>query len=234
LQRRSSFILDNVALAAATILRPGFVVRRLSRRYPDVLFRHPTLERVVALTFDDSPHSTLTPRILNALAEYDARATFFAIGSKIPGNEDILRRLAAEGHELGNHMMEDAPSHRLSPDEFERQLFQTHALLEPYGGARWFRPGHGWFNRRMLEQVHRRGYRCAMASTYAYEFLTSLSGDCEARQILLNVRPGAVIVIHDGAEDRERTVVALRRMMPALRDRGYRVVTLSTLVEVGR
>lgn len=227
-------MLNTVALAAAAILRPGFVVRRLSRRYPDVLFRHPTRDRVVALTFDDSPHATLTPRILDVLAEYDARATFFAIGSKIPGNDSVLRRLVGEGHELGNHMMEDAPSHRLATDEFERQLLQVHALLEPYGGARWFRPGHGWFNRRMLDQIHRHGYRCAMASTYAYEFLTSLSGDCEARQILLNICPGAIVVIHDGAEDRARTVAALRHMLPVLRDRGYQVVTLSTLVEVGR
>ena len=223
-----------MALTAASILRPGFVVRRLSRRYPDVLFRHPTRERVVALTFDDSPHATLTPRLLDVLAAYDAHATFFAIGSHIPGNEDVLLRLVAEGHELGNHMMEDAPSHRLAPDEFERQLLQTHALLEPFGGVRWFRPGHGWYNRRMLEQVHRHGYRCAMASTYAYEFLTALSGDCEARQILLNIRPGAIIVIHDGAEDRERTVVALRHMLPVLRDRGYRVVTLSKLAALDR
>lgn len=229
MQQRSSFFYDHIALAAASILRPGFVVRHLSRRYPDVLFRHPTRERVVALTFDDSPHATLTPRILDVLAEHDARATFFAIGSQIPGNENVLHRLNSEGHELGNHMMEDAPSHRLTPDEFERQLLQVHALLEPYGGARWFRPGHGWFNRRMLEQIHRHGYRCAMASTYAYEFLTSLSGDCEARQILLNIRPGAIIVIHDGAEDRERTVAALQCMLPVLQNRGYRVVTLSVL-----
>ena len=233
MQRRSFALLDSGALAAAAILRPGIVVHRLGRLYPDVLFRHPTREPVVALTFDDSPHATLTPRILDVLAEHDARATFFAIGSHIPGNEGVLRRLISEGHELGNHMMEDAPSHRLSPYEFERQLLQVHALLEPYGGARSFRPGHGWFNQRMLDQVHRQGYRCAMASTYAYEFLTSLSGDCEARQILLNIRPGAVIVIHDGAEDRERTVVALQIMLPVLRDRGYRVVTLTELTSRG-
>jgi peptidoglycan/xylan/chitin deacetylase (PgdA/CDA1 family) len=226
--QHSSPLLDRAAFAAASVLRPGPTVRWLSRRFPEVLFHHPTQEPLVALSFDDSPHVTLTPRILDVLAEHDARATFFMIGGQIPGNEEVIRRLVGEGHELGNHMMADAPSHRLAPDEFERQLLQTHALLEPFGGARWFRPGHGWFNRRMLDQIHRHGYRCAMASTYAYEFL-AVSGRCEARQILLNIRPGAVIVIHDGAAERARTVEALRHMLPALRERGYRMVTLSEL-----
>lgn len=228
MQQRASPLLDTTSLAAAAILRPGLVVRWLSRQFPEVLFHRPTRERVVALTFDDSPHETLTPRLLDLLAAYDARATFFMIGNQIPGNEDVVRRMVGEGHELGNHMMADEPSHRLSLDEFERQLLQTHALLEPFGGARWFRPGHGWFNRAMLQRVHRHGYRCAMASTYAYEFL-AVSGPCAARQILLNIRPGAVIVIHDGAADRVRTVEAMRLLLPALRNRGYRVVTLSEL-----
>lgn len=228
MDQRSSPLLDSASLAAAAILRPGLVVRWLSRRFPDVLFHKPTREPLVALTFDDSPRETLTPRILDLLDDYDARATFFMIGDHIPGNENVIRRLVAEGHELGNHMMTDEPSHRLPLDEFERQLLQTHALLEPFGGARWFRPGHGWFNRPMLDRVHRHGYRCAMASTYAYEFL-AVSAPCAARQILLNIRPGAVIVIHDGAADRVRTVEALRLMLPTLRDRGYRVVTLSEL-----
>jgi peptidoglycan/xylan/chitin deacetylase (PgdA/CDA1 family) len=124
--------------------------------------------------------------------------------------------------------MADAPSARLPADEFERQIQQTHALLAPFGPVSWLRPGHGWFNRRMLDQIHRHGYRCAMASTYALEFLP-VSAPYAARHILLNTSPGAVIVLHDGAAERERTVDVLRRLLPAFRRRGYRVVTLSEL-----
>jgi peptidoglycan/xylan/chitin deacetylase (PgdA/CDA1 family) len=85
----------------------------------------------------------------------------------------------------------------------------------------------------MLNQIHRHGYRCAMASTYALEFLP-VSARYAARHILLNTAPGAIIVLHDGAPDRERTVEVLRRLLPALRRRGYRVVTLSELTAAGR
>jgi peptidoglycan/xylan/chitin deacetylase (PgdA/CDA1 family) len=141
-----------------------------------------------------------------------------------------VRRLVNEGHELGNHMMSDAPSTRLPAAEFERQLLQTHELLAPFGPVRWFRPGHAWFNRRMLDQLHRRGYRCAMASAYALEFLP-VSAPYAAQHILLNVGPGGVIILHDDAVDQERTVAVLERILPALRHRGYRVVTLSELAK---
>ena len=220
------------SVAAAALIRPGPVVRWLSRRFPDVLFEQANAGPLIALSFDDSPHLMLTPRILDLLAEHEAHATFFMIGEYVAGNEEIVRRLVDEGHELGNHMMSDAPSARLSAAEFERQLLQTHELLARFGPLRWFRPGHGWFNRRMLEQIHVHGYRCAMASAYAFEFLP-VSAPYAARHILLNIRPGGVIILHDGAADQERTVAVLRRILPALRRRGYQVVTVSELAAAG-
>ena len=217
----------------SALLRPGPVVRWLSRRFPDVLFQQVKAGPLVALSFDDSPHAASTPRILDILAEHDAHATFFMIGEHVAGNEEIVRRLVDEGHELGNHMMSDAPSARLSAAEFERQLLQTHELLARFGPVRWFRPGHTWFNRRMLDQIHRHGYRCAMASAYALEFLP-VSAPYAARHILLNVRPGGLIILHDGVPDLERTIAVLRRILPALRRRGYRVVTVSELAAAGQ
>ena len=170
----ATLLLGLFSVAIVALIRPGPVVRWLSRRFPDVLFHQRSPAPLVALSFDDSPHATLTPRILDVLAAHDARATFFMIGEHVAGNEEVVRRLVAEGHELGNHMMSDAPSARLPAAEFERQLLQTHELLAPFGPVRWFRPGHGWFNRRMLDQIHRHGYRCAMASAYAFEFLADL------------------------------------------------------------
>src|SRR5215218_5772931 len=182
-------LLGLLSVVAAALVRPGPVVHWLSRRFPDVLFERANAGPLVALSFDDSPHPTLTPRILDVLAEHDAHATFFVIGEHVACNEEIVRRLVDEGHELGNHMMSDAASARLPAAEFERQLLQTHALLSRFGPVRWFRPGHTWFNCRMLDQLHRHGYRCAMASAYALEFLP-ISALYAAQQILLTVRPG--------------------------------------------
>src|SRR5215216_6584157 len=226
-------LLGLLSVVVAALLRPGLVVRWLSRRFPDVLFQQANAGPLVALTFDDSPHATSTPRILDVLAAHDAHATFFMIGEYVVGNEEVVRRLIDEGHELGNHMLSDAPRARLPAAEFERQLLQTHELLAAFGPVRWFRPGHTWFNRRMLDQIHRHGYRCAMASAYALEFLP-VPAPYAARHILLNVRAGGVIILHDAAADQERTVAVLQRVLPALRRRGYQVVTVSKLAAAGQ
>src|SRR5829696_9001958 len=233
MRRGITHLLGLISVVIAALFRPGPVVRWLSRRFPDVLFQQANAGPLVALSFDDSPHATSTPRILDVLAAHDAHATFFTIGERVAGNEEIVRRLIAEGHELGNHMMSDAPSARLPAAEFERQLLQTHELLAPFGPVRWFRPGHTWFNRRMLDQIYRHGDRCAMASAYALEFLP-VPAPYAARHILLNVRPGGVIILHDGTADQERTVGVLQRVLPALRRRGYQVVTISELAAAGQ
>jgi peptidoglycan/xylan/chitin deacetylase (PgdA/CDA1 family) len=106
-------------------------------------------------------------------------------------------------------------------------------LLTRFGPVRWFRPGHAWFNRRMLAQIHRHGYRCAMASAYALEFLP-VPAPYAARHILLNIRAGGVIILHDAAADPERTVAVLQRILPALRRRGYQIVTVSELAAAGQ
>jgi peptidoglycan-N-acetylglucosamine deacetylase len=233
MRQGAAHLLGLFSVAVTALIRPGPVVRWLSRRFADVLFEQPNAGPLVALSFDDSPHPTLTPRILDVLAEHDAHATFFMIGEHVAGNEEVVRRLVDEGHELGNHMMSDAPSARLPAAEFERQLLQTHELLARFGPVRWFRPGHTWFNHRMLDQIHRHGYRCAMASAYALEFLP-VPAPYAARHILLNVRAGGVIILHDAAADQERTVAVLQRVLPALRRRGYQIVTVSELAVAGQ
>lgn len=212
------------------VLRPRPIIRWLARRYPEILFYTDTEEQLVALTIDDAPHPALTPAILDVLAEHGARATFFVLGERVAGNEGILRRIAEEGHELGNHLMADSPSIRLSSEEFERQLLGTHRLLSPFGPVRWFRPGSGWFSQRMIGQLGRYGYRCALGSAYAYDCHIHSAWHA-SRHILLSTCPGSVIIVHDGCESRWRTVTVLQRVLPALARRGYRVVTLSELAE---
>ncbi len=217
-------------LGVAALAQPGPVIRWLARRHPDVLFAIDVREPIVALTIDDAPHPALTPAILDVLAKHRARATFFVIGERILNNEQTLRRIVEEGHELGNHLMTDTPSIRLSAEAFERHLLQTHDLLSRFGSVRWFRPGSGWYRRRMLEQIRRYGYRCALGSAYAYDSHIR-SAWYVSRHILRHTRPGAVIILHDGGASRWRTVDVLRRVLPELERRGYQVVTLSELVE---
>ncbi len=208
--------------------QPRFLLRFIAAFIPDVLFFVDTEQPLVALTIDDAPYHTLTPRILDVLANHDAHATFFVIGDHVPGNEHVLHRVVADGHELGNHDFRDYPSMRLSAAEFARQLHLTHQQLVPFGPIRYFRPASGWFNQRLLQQLRPYAYRCVLGSAYPEDLLSFPS--YLAYHILFNTQPGSIIVLHDGSEQRARTVTVLERVLPELQRRGYRVVTVSELL----
>lgn len=203
--------------------------RLLEHSTPDeVLFHVETTEKVVALTIDDGPHAQLTPEILDALAVYGVPATFFIIGGRVPGNEALLERIVQEGHELGNHLMSDERSISLNAAEFEQQLAETHALISAYGPVRWFRPGSGFYNERMLAQVRPFQYRTVVGSIYPYDAHVH-SVEFASSYILGNVQPGSIVILHDGGMEREATPDILQRIIPALQKRGYRFTTLSEL-----
>jgi peptidoglycan-N-acetylglucosamine deacetylase len=219
-----------VAAGAGVLLvgPPVWLVDRLAATFPGCLYRVKTHERLVALTLDDGPDQHTTPLILAELSRHAARATFFLIGERVPGREGLVRRLLEEGHELGNHFMRDRPAIRLGAEELARDLDQSHALLASYAPVRWARPGAGWYSRETLAAMSRKGYECALGSVYPYD-ATIPSSAFAARYILRNMRPGSVIVLHDGGARGRRSARTLGTVLPELRRRGFRVVTLSEL-----
>lgn len=210
---------------------PQALVQYVAERHPECLWRVETADSVVALTLDDGPHPALTPQILDVLADFDARATFFVMGRRIEGNEALLRRMMEEGHELGNHLLTATPSILLPDPVFALRLREVDARLRPFGPVRWWRPASGFYDAPMRQAAERLGYRCALGDVYPNDAQNPFP-PLLARYILRNVRPGSVIILHDGSAWRQRTVWTLRRILPELRRRGYRVVTLSALTEV--
>ena len=216
-------------MSVSTFLHPDWIVSILAKRSPQVVYFVETDEPVVALTIDDGPDGVATARILQVLEQHDARATFFLVASRIPGNEDIVRRIMEENHELANHLVEDEPSIILSPSDFERQLLEAHDVLSEFSDAHWFRPGSGWYNDTMLSILDKHGYQCALGSVYPFDPQIPSSWFA-TRYVLSNVQPGSIIVLHDYEKRGERTATALATILPELNRRGFRVVTLSELL----
>lgn len=226
-----SIVLVFLFIGVLLFLEPEWVVARLRKRSPEVLYSVDTQELVVALTIDDGPDPVETPRILDLLKQHGAKATFFLIASRVPGNEVILERMVSEGHEPANHLIYDQPSIQLGYEEFESQLLEAHQVLSEFGDIHWFRPGSGWYNNGMLEIVEGHGYRCALGSVYPFDPQIGSSWFIK-KYVLWKVRPGSVIVLHDYGARGGRTVDALETILPELIERGYRVVTLSELAEL--
>ena len=185
-------------------------------------------DSLVALTIDDVPDSATTPAILDTLAAYGAHATLFAISGQLPGAESVLARARREGHEVGNHFTSGRPTITLDSAAFARDLLAADSALAAFGPLRWARPGSGYYSQRMVRQLQRAGYRCALGSVYPLDAELGWTWLSE-RYVLAHVRPGAIIILHDDGNRGRRTARVLGRVLPELKARGYRVVTLSSL-----
>lgn len=220
-----------LAVAVVVWTAPRWLVSSIARAAPGCLYMVRTNERAVALTIDDGP-STHTAELLRVLREHGVRATFFLISSNVAGREGVVNAIVSEGHELGNHMTRDEPSIRLTAEEFGRSMREAGEVVGRFGPVRWLRPGGGWYTATMIGAIERAGYRCALGSIYPFDAQIPSSRLASAF-ILANARPGAVIVLHDGGARGRRTVATLERVLPELRRRGLRVVSLSELDQLG-
>jgi len=213
---------------AALWLNPEWLISRLRQRSPEVLYSVDTQERIVALTIDDGPDSTTTSELLDILEKHNAHATFFLITDRVPGNEALVQRMIAEGHEIGNHMTEDEASINYPIEIFKDELIAADEVLAQFGDIHWFRPGSGWYNDAMLDVLDEYGYRCALGSVYPYDPQVG-SAWFSTHYVLWKTKPGDVIVLHDHQARGYRTAKALESILPELIRRGYQVVTLSEL-----
>jgi len=224
-----ALVLVAVLIAAVwTLVHPGeWALRRVGGYYPSCLFRIATTQRALALTIDDAPHPDVTPGILRELRAYGARATFFIIGSYAEAHPELVEAIRADGHELANHLFTDRMSARLGDAEFVDELKRTDALIQPLDKPKWCRPGSGVLTTRIIRLMHENDYTGVGGTAYPVDLYTNVR--MTALHFLHNVRPGAILVLHDGGPRRASSIQVLSVLLPRLRDMGYRIVTLREL-----
>ena len=182
----------------------------------------------VALTFDDGPNATATPRILDVLRELDVTATFFLLGRHVERWPAIARRVAQEGHALGNHGYHHRRLHLRGPAyaRLDMQL-GARAIRDATGESpRYFRSPHGfrspWVNRIARELDQRPvGWTLGVWDT------DRPGADVIAARVREGVRPGSIVLLHDGDAydpdgDRSQTAEALPTIIRDLREAGFR------------
>jgi peptidoglycan-N-acetylglucosamine deacetylase len=188
--------------------------------------------RAVALTFDDGPNPEATPRVLDALAACDARATFFLLGRHVERWPALARRVAAEGHTVGNHGWHHRKLHRASPAFVRRDLSMGHdAIAEATGSApRYFRAPHGFRAPWVSPIAAALGERTVGWSLGVWD--TDQPGsDVIVGRTLDGVRSRSIVLLHDGdgydpLGDRRQTADAVAPIVTGLRARGYVLVPL--------
>ena len=202
--------------------------------HPDVLHRVETAAPLVGLTLDDGPDPLGTPALLDVLARHGATATFFLLGERADAHPELVERIVAGGHELGNHGMRDAPGIELGEAAFVRDLRAAERELTAFQPElRWYRPGSAWYDDAMVEAARRHGYTLALGSVYPFDAQIE-DTSFASWWLRTGADPGDVIVLHDGPQRGLRAARVLDVVLPDLAAKGMRGVTLGELVDATR
>lgn len=196
---------------------------------PLVLTRAETTQPDVALTFDDGPHPTLTPRLLDILAEHDARATFYVIGRNAARYPDILRRIVAEGHEIGNHTWSHPSLFGVGDSNMLRELQRTNDVVQDAVGFApvSLRPPYGNIYPRQSRLVFDQlGLTTVLWSIDPLDWQRPGSS-VVANRILAAHHAGAVVLSHD---IHGPTIRAMPAVIQGLQARGYNLVQVSEIM----
>jgi peptidoglycan/xylan/chitin deacetylase (PgdA/CDA1 family) len=188
-------------------------------------------EKSVSITFDDGPDPEKTQLILEALKKHDVQATFFCIGSKIAGNENLLQRINDAGHLVGNHSFSHSNWFSLfSPRKIRTELMETDRLIKNTLGKSplFFRPPFGVINPMVSKALEKMPWRVVCWNIRSLDTLTK--NPLRTRQnILKKLRPGSIILLHDHTEF---TKSHLHDLLTGIRDAGYRVVPLDKMLKL--
>jgi peptidoglycan-N-acetylglucosamine deacetylase len=185
----------------------------------------------IAMTFDDGPSATLTPKLLDLLAAHHIKATFFVIGENVAEHPEIVARAAREGHEIGNHSWSHPNLGKMSDESVRRQLQQTDDAIKSATGKRptLMRPPYGSITAREKRWIHDEfGYDIILWDVDPYDWKRPGPAVVRAR-ILKETRPGSIVLSHD---IHPGTIEAMPSTFGELEAKGFKFVTVSELIRM--
>ncbi|HOV80335.1 MAG TPA: polysaccharide deacetylase family protein [Bacillota bacterium] len=217
---------------------PTVLIRLLSL---GALSRAPGGGGRIALTFDDGPDPRYTPQILDILKRHKAKACFFIVGSKARAHPELVKQIALDGHEIGNHGFRHKAAWLLGPAATTREIRETNLAIEELTGkkARFCRPAWGLFNLFSVGYCRFKGLKVVLWTFMSWDWAKKATPESIARRVIGKIRDGAILIFHDsdsniGAAEGSpaRVVAALPHILEGVRQKGLRIATLEEIADM--
>lgn len=206
------------------------------------IYRVNEAEKLVALTFDDGPSDIWTPKILDELKIAHIKATFFMLGEHVEKYPQVARRVAEEGHEIGNHTYGHGSLLYYNKEKLKQEINKAQEIIKSLTGTtpKYFRPPKAWLSKREKKKIKEMGYQIILWSLNSKDWV-NFDDKYMVRYIVHNIRPGDIILFHDSGGffdieggNRYETVLAVPRLIEKLKEKGYKFVTITELLAHSR
>jgi peptidoglycan/xylan/chitin deacetylase (PgdA/CDA1 family) len=196
--------------------------RLLQLLLPHFEWRIPTKERIIYLTFDDGPIPDVTPWVLETLAKYDARATFFCVGDNVRKHPDVFQQVLKGGHSVGNHTF-----NHLNGWKTEDGIYLDNvAQCAQYVTGNLFRPPYGRVRGQQRKALNNASYRIIMWDVLSGDFDRSISPEQCRDRVLKHAGPGSIVVLHDSLKSEPNLRVTLPAVLEYFSGKGYRFLNI--------
>ena len=239
--------ITSILLASIICLLVYGYVSPSAQVFGKIYYKSRTTEKVAALTFDDGPNEPYTSEILDILDSYGIKATFFVIGQNVESYPGTALQIVNEGHIIGNHTYDHNANHALMRKRGFNSIRQAQEVIYKTVGVKphLYRPPHGkkspWeINYIKKENLVEVTWNVAANDQFDIERLARPTPEEFAKEIVKEVKPGSIILLHDGygtdhntiKSDRSLTVGALPIIIEELQSRGYRFATIPELLGI--
>ncbi|MDP4127152.1 MAG: polysaccharide deacetylase family protein [Bacillota bacterium] len=197
-----------------------------------IVWLGPEDKNQVALTFDDGPNPEYTPQILAVLDRYHVKATFFMVGEMARQYPGVVREVADQGNEVADHTMTHPEAPKVDSQGLMQEVGGAAQLLERISGRKvhYFRPPYGYFDVAYFQTCRDNNMDVVLWSIVPRDW-EQPPAEVIVRRVASEIRPGAIVLLHDGGGNRRQTVKALPLIIEAIQAKGLKPVTLSQLLE---
>jgi peptidoglycan/xylan/chitin deacetylase (PgdA/CDA1 family) len=212
----------------------GKMQQRLKQNAEDAIQSLAIPEKVLYLTFDDGPHSAYTEELLELLAGYEIKATFFVVGKFAEDNSDLVLRMAQEGHTVGLHSLEHKSAMIQTPSYTRWDFKKSLEIMEDLGiDVKYYRPPWGHVNWSTLQQIKNHGLQKVLWDVMVGDWEEDSDEEQMQYRLLKHAAPGSIICLHDGRGDGAvqndaplRMIETLKKTIPLWLEEGYSFKTI--------
>ena len=197
---------------------PARIPSIMTRLFPSRVWRIPATQKLLYLSFDDGPHPTITPKVLDMLTAHGAKASFFCIGDRVKRFPDIYQRIIDEGHAVGNHSFHHLNGWKTNDDDYGNDVENAAKVID----SSLFRPPYGRMKGSQARAISAKGFKTIMWTVLSGDYDTKIGPAECVKRVLNNIEPGFIFLFHDSEKAEKNMLIALEKLLEVSKLKGFK------------